>query len=377
MAVGEQQSGELTSDGGSTDAVLDKAARENFPVAPFFLPPAMREGLMAVYGFARLVDDAGDGDLPDPRGTAALLGVEYVPAEAGSEADTAFRLALLDALDADVDAAFEAVLGAAGPPGRPGQPQGPRHPLIAALVPVIDRHGLTVEPFRGLIAANRMDQHVSRYETFDDLMAYCELSANPVGRLVLQLAGLATPERVRWSDAVCSALQVVEHLQDVAEDRARGRVYLPAQDMKRFGVTEADLDAAHAGTALRGLVLFESERARALLDEGAPLLTSVGGRLRVLLTGFSAGGYAALGAIAAASYDVLAGAPKAGKGRLAREAAAGLLLGGRRGRVALRQSGTLRTPGTPGSGPGGGTVRAGGTGATRGSDRGSRSKGMR
>ena len=329
MAVREQQSGELMSDGGSSGAVLDKAARENFPVAPFFLPPAMREGLMAVYGFARLVDDAGDGDLPDPRGTAELLGVEAPlssvggEAEAGSETDTSFRLALLDALDADVDAAFEAVLDGS---------RRPRHPLIAALVPVIARHGLTVEPFRGLIEANRVDQRVSRYETFDDLMAYCELSANPVGRLVLQLAGLATPERVVWSDAVCSALQVVEHLQDVAEDRSRGRIYLPAQDMKRFGVTEADLDAAHAGTTLRGLVLFESERARALLDEGAPLIASVGGRLRVLLTGFSAGGYAALGAIAAAQYDVLAGAPKAGKGRLAREAALGLALGGRRGR---------------------------------------------
>ncbi|WP_236653428.1 squalene synthase HpnC [Streptacidiphilus melanogenes] len=323
MAVREQQSGELMSDGGSSGAVLDKAARENFPVAPFFLPPAMRAGLMAVYGFARLVDDAGDGDLPDPRGTAELLGVEPVEAQAGSEEDTAFRLALLDALDADVDAAFEAVLGTPGA-------RGPRHPLIAALVPVIARHGLTVEPFRGLIEANRMDQRVSRYETFDDLMAYCELSANPVGRLVLQLAGLATPERVRWSDAVCSALQVVEHLQDVAEDRARDRVYLPAQDMRRFGVTERDLDAARAGTPLRGLVLFESERARALLDEGSPLLDSVGGRLRVLLTGFSAGGYAALGAISAAGYDVLAGAPKAGKGRLAREAAVALALGGRR-----------------------------------------------
>jgi squalene synthase HpnC len=327
--VREQQSGELVSDDGrSSGAVLDKAARENFPVAPFFLPPAMREGLMAVYGFARLVDDAGDGDLPDPRGTAGLLGVEYVDAEAGSEAtgsheEGAFRLALLDALDADVDAAFEAVLGTPGV-------SGPRHPLVAALVPVIERHGLTVEPFRSLIEANRMDQRVSRYETFDDLMAYCELSANPVGRLVLELAGLATPERVRWSDAVCSALQVVEHLQDVAEDRARGRVYLPAQDMKRFGVSESDLDAATAGTPLRGLVLFESERARALLDEGSPLLASVGGRLRVLLSGFSAGGYAALGAIAAAGYDVLAGAPKAGKGRLAREAALALVLGGRR-----------------------------------------------
>ncbi|MBF9070120.1 squalene synthase HpnC [Streptacidiphilus fuscans] len=318
-----QQSGEHTSEEsagetrfGSSTAVLDKATRENFPVAPFFLPPYMRQGLMAVYGFARLVDDSGDGDLPDPRGTAELLGVDWQQ-ERDEAAETAFRLALLDALDADVDAAFERVLR--------GRGEGPRHPLIAALVPVIDEHGLTVEPFRGLIEANRVDQRVATYQTFDDLMGYCELSANPVGRLVLQLAHLATPERVRWSDAVCSALQVVEHLQDVAEDRARGRVYLPQQDMKRFGVTERELDASHAGTALRGLVLFEAERARALLDEGAPLIGSVSGRLRVLLAGFSAGGYAALGAVAAAGYDVLAGAPKAGKGRLATEAVRALL----------------------------------------------------
>ncbi|MFC5910223.1 squalene synthase HpnC [Streptacidiphilus monticola] len=297
----EQQSG----------AVLEKATRENFPVAPFFLPPDMRAGLMAVYGFARLVDDAGDGDLPDPGGTARLLGVEPGP-------DTVeHRLALLDALEAETDRAFATALR------RPGA-EAPRHPLLAALVPAIERHGLTPEPFRGLIEANRVDQRTDRYQTFDDLLGYCELSANPVGRLVLQLAGLATPERIAWSDAICSALQVIEHLQDVAEDRARGRIYLPQQDLKRFGVAESELDEPRAGTALRGLVFFESQRARALLDQGAPLLSSVHGRLRLLLTGFSAGGYAQLDAIEAAGYDVLAASPKAGKGLLARQAATGL-----------------------------------------------------
>jgi squalene synthase HpnC len=304
-------------------AVLDKADRENFPVAPFFMPPAMRTGLMAVYGFARLVDDAGDGDLADPAGTAATLGLDLPapdPAETGEKTGTEFRLALLDGLEADVDRVFETVLGASGA-------EAPRHPLLAALVPVVDAHGLTPDPFRALIQANRVDQVTTRYADFDALLGYCELSANPVGLLVLQLAGLATPERVRRSDAICSALQVVEHLQDVAEDRANGRIYLPGEDLERFGVAETDLDAPHAGPALRSLVAYEAQRARDLLDEGAPLVGSVGGRLRLLLAGFAAGGYAALDAVAAVDNDVLAGAPKPRKSRLLREVAATLVRG--------------------------------------------------
>ena len=304
QATGEQAGSEQAS-----AVVLDKAARENFPVAPFFMPAAMRAGLMAVYGFARLVDDAGDGDLEDPEATAAVLGA----ADAGA-------LALLDALEADLDRVFETVLGTPGA-------EPPRHPLLADLVPVADRHALTPEPFRALIQANRVDQTTTRYPDIDALMGYCELSANPVGLMVLQLAGLATPERVRQSDAVCSALQIIEHLQDVAEDRARDRIYLPAADMAAFKVAEADLDAEHAGPALRALVGFEAQRARVLLDQGAPLVGTVGGRLRLLLAGFAAGGYAALDAIAAADNDVLAGAPKPRKSRLLREAAATLVRG--------------------------------------------------
>ncbi|MHA6758999.1 squalene synthase HpnC [Streptacidiphilus sp. PAMC 29251] len=301
-------------------AVLDKADRENFPVAPFFMPPVMRTGLMAVYGFARLVDDAGDGDLADPADTAATLGLAPVPAPADAAAETAFRLALLDGLEADLDRVFETVLGSPG--ARP-----PRHPLLAALVPVVDAHGLTPEPFRALIQANRVDQVTTRYADFDALLGYCELSANPVGLLVLQLAGLATPERIRRSDAICSALQVVEHLQDVAEDRGNGRIYLPLADLERFGVAESDLDAPHAGPALRALIGYEAQRARELLDQGAPLVGSVGGRLRLLLAGFAAGGYAALDAVAAVDNDVLAGAPKPRKSRLLREVAATLVRG--------------------------------------------------
>ncbi|WP_327683041.1 squalene synthase HpnC [Kitasatospora sp. NBC_00458] len=301
-------------------ATLDKASAENFPVAPFFLPAAWRDDLMAVYGFARLVDDSGDGDLADPAGTAALLGVAGPPpavtrsAQPGP-AETAFRLALLDGLEHDLDRAFESAL-------HPRTAEAPRHPLMRSLVPLLDRHGLTPEPFRRLIEANRVDQTTARYARYEDLADYCTLSADPVGRLVLAIAGVSTPERIALSDAVCTALQIVEHLQDVAEDLARGRIYLPAEDLDRFGVTEADLAAPSAGGPVRELIAFEAERARTLLDRGAPLVGTVRGRLRLLLAGFTAGGYAALAAVEAAGYDVLAQQAKPDKRRLAAKAAA-------------------------------------------------------
>ncbi|MFI8521032.1 squalene synthase HpnC [Streptomyces sp. NPDC085481] len=288
---------------------LGKAADENFPVAPFFLPRAWRDDLMAVYGFARLVDDIGDGDLAPGGADARHLGV---PPEHADD-----RLLLLDAFEADLRRVFDPADGAPG------------HPLLRALGPTVARCGLTPEPFLGLIAANRQDQLVGRYETYDDLAAYCELSANPVGRLVLALTGTATPERIRRSDEICTALQIVEHLQDVAEDLGRDRIYLPAEDMKRFHVTEDELARPTAGASVRALIAFEADRARSLLDAGAPLVGSVRGRLRLLLAGFTAGGYAALDAIAAAGFDVLSGPPKAAKPSLMRRAG-GVLLAARR-----------------------------------------------
>jgi squalene synthase HpnC len=278
---------------------LDKAAGENFPVAPFFLPRAWRTDLMAIYGFARLVDDIGDGDLAPGGADARALGVP--PEQAGD------RLLMLDAFEADLRRVFDGA---------------PRHPLMRRLQPTVRRHSLTPEPFLGLVAANRQDQLVGRYETYDDLLAYCELSANPVGRLVLAVTGTSTPERIRRSDAVCTALQIVEHLQDVAEDLRRDRVYLPAEDMKRFRVRESDLAAPSAGASVRALIAFETGRAAGLLNEGSPLVGSVNGRLKLLLAGFVAGGRAAVRAITAADYDVLPGPPKPGKVRLLREAGA-------------------------------------------------------
>ncbi|MFD7060687.1 squalene synthase HpnC [Streptomyces sp. NPDC059906] len=282
---------------------LAKAADENFPVAPFFLPRAWRTDLMAVYGFARLVDDIGDGDLAPGGADARLLGVP------DDRADD--RLLMLDAFEADLRRVFD---------GSDGSDGAPRHPLLRRLLPTVRRRALTPEPFLGLIAANRQDQLVARYETYDDLLAYCELSANPVGRLVLAVTGTSTPERIRRSDEICTALQIVEHLQDVAEDLQRDRVYLPAEDMKRFHVQETDLAAPSANASVRALIAYEAARARDLLNEGAPLVGSVHGRLRLLLAGFVAGGRAALNAIAAADHDVLPGPPKSGKVHLLREA---------------------------------------------------------
>ncbi|MGW1074710.1 squalene synthase HpnC [Streptomyces sp. NPDC002537] len=284
--------------------MLDKAAHENFPVAPFFVPRAWRDDLMAVYGYARLVDDIGDGDLAPGGRDAELLGLDR------EQSDD--RLAMLDAFEADLRRVFDT------------SGTGPRHPLLLRLRPTVRRCGLTPEPFLGLIEANRQDQRVRRYATYQDLLAYCELSANPVGRLVLGITGTASPERIRRSDAVCTALQIVEHLQDVAEDLGRDRVYLPAEDMKRFHVSESDLTRPTSGASLRALVAYEAERAGELLNEGTPLVGSVHGRLKLLLAGFVGGGRAALGAVAAAGYDVLPGPPKPTKLSMLREVGATL-----------------------------------------------------
>jgi squalene synthase HpnC len=268
------------------DAVLAKAAHENFPVGPAFLPSSLRHDLMAIYGFARFVDDIGD--------------------ETAASADE--RLQMLDAVDAEVSGLF------AGRQPTMAPLQALRGPVEAGRFPE--------EPLRRLIEANRLDQRVSSYETFDDLRHYCTLSADPVGRLVLAAIGAATPDRMELSDRVCTGLQLVEHWQDVAEDHGRGRVYLPQEDLRRFGVTDADLAAAHAGPALQSLLAFECARAHELLDAGVPLVRSIKGRARLAIAGFVAGGRAALQAIAAVDFDVLPAAPKPTSRRLVREAVA-------------------------------------------------------
>ena len=258
-------------------AVMARAEGENFPVASRLLGRSVRTHLLAVYGFARLVDELGDSFAGD-------------------------RLAALDWLEGDLDRAYR------------GEAE---HPLSRRLQSTLRECDLPREPFVRLIEANRVDQRVSRYETWEQLRGYCRLSANPVGELVLGVFGQATPARVAHSDEICTALQLIEHCQDVAEDLARGRrVYLPAEDLARFGCTIADLSDRHAGGPLRDTLAFECSRAGELLARGAPLIGELRGvRTRLSVAAFVAGGRAALEAIVRADYDVLAGPPRAGAAR--------------------------------------------------------------
>jgi squalene synthase HpnC len=187
------------------------------------------------------------------------------------------------------------------------------HPLCRRLQATVRECALAREPFLRLIEANRVDQHLQRYETWEQLRDYCALSADPVGELVLGVFGVGTPRLIALSDSICTALQLTEHCQDVAEDFAHGRIYLPAEDLRRFGASEAELDAEHAGAALREVLAFEVARARRLLGDGAPLIDELSGRARLAVAAYVAGGHAALDAIERAGYDVLAGAPRAGR----------------------------------------------------------------
>ncbi len=274
-----------------TLAAAAKASAENFPVAMRVLPGRYRRRLMALYGFARLTDDIGD-EIP-PEG----------------------RLRLLDELEADVGRIYDSGSG------------GPRLAALRDLAVTVAECGLPAQPLLDLIQANRQDQIVTRYETFEDLVGYCRLSANPVGLAVLYIFGVASPERERLSDSICTALQLVEHWQDVAEDLGHGRIYLPRRDMERFGVTEDDLAAPVTGPRVRALIGYESARASALLDEGAPLIGTLRGAARLAVAGYVAGGRAALSAIEGCGHDVLRVTPRPDKRETAGKALRAYLRG--------------------------------------------------
>ena len=182
------------------------------------------------------------------------------------------------------------------------------HPVFQRLTPLIRDLDLSLEPFRNLIEANRVDQVVTRYENFEDLVGYCMLSAAPVGRLVLAVFQVSTPERTDWSDQVCIALQVVEHLQDVGEDARRGRIYLPLDDLASSVVAEEELLLPTTSAALRRVVAKETLRTRGSWTPAISLAASLPIRARLAVTGFVGGGLAATDAIERANYDVLGGA---------------------------------------------------------------------
>ena len=266
-----------------------QASSENFPVALRILPARHRRHLMALYGFARLTDDIGD---------------EVSPEE---------RLRLLDELEADVDRIYDGGT--------------PRLAAMRELAATVAECHVPAQPLRDLVQANRQDQLVARYETFEDLVGYCRLSANPIGRVVLHIFGAASPAREQLSDSICTALQLAEHWQDVAEDLGKGRIYLPRADREKFGVSEQDLAAPTTGPRVRALVAYEVARASALLDEGAPLVGTLRGFGRLAVAGYLAGGRAALAAITASGHDVLAVTPHPDKRLTARLAIQAYLRG--------------------------------------------------
>jgi squalene synthase HpnC len=254
------------------DAELrEKERAENFPVALRILPRRYQLHLRALYDVSRVIDDLGD--------------------EASGD-----RTELLMAFRSDLDGIWV---------GRP-----PSSPVLRRLAATVRACQLDREPFDRLVAANLQDQVVTRYATYADLVHYCTLSADPVGRVVLKIFNSSTPRDVELSDRICTALQLVEHWQDVAEDRRAGRIYLPQEDLEAHGVAETDLDRAVATPAVRQLIAFETHRAADLLDSGAPLVARLRGWARLAVGGYVAGGRAAIDAIKRTDHDVLSSTPR-------------------------------------------------------------------
>jgi len=264
---------------------------ENFHVATWFLPEALRPHFHAIYAYCRISDDLGD--------------------EVGGAGEA---LALLDVWGDELDACYE---------GRA------RHPVFVALASTIDECSIPKQPFEDLLIAFRHDQMVKRYETIDDVMEYCQYSANPVGRLVLYACGEADEEKFKLSDATCSALQLANFWQDVREDWLRGRVYLPQKDMEFFHVSDRTIEEGIATPEFRGLLRTEVSYAQELFEQGLPLIGVVNRDLAVDLDLFSRGGMEILRAIEQRDYDVLSARPsisKTAKAGLAMRAAAAKLL---------------------------------------------------
>ena len=226
---------------------------ENFPVASVLVPRRLRPAVAAIYGFARTADDfADEGQVPPEERLRRLDG---------------YRDALRRLAD--------------------GQPA--TDPVFVRLGAAVRAHALPLQPFHDLLDAFSQDVVKHRYAGFEELLDYCRRSANPVGLLMLHLFDAATPQNVRWSDAVCSGLQLVNFWQDVAVDWRKDRVYLPQDSMARFGVSEAHIAEARVDDAWRALLAFEVSRARTMLESGAPLARAVGGRfgfeLRMVVQG--------------------------------------------------------------------------------------------
>ncbi len=274
-------------------ARLARTHYENFSVATWFLPKNLRQDFFNVYAYCRISDDLGD--------------------EVG---DAAASLALLDQWQAELDACYSGT---------------PRHPVFVALAETVRKFEIPRHEFSDLLIAFRQDQTITRFETFDDVLAYCRYSANPVGHLVLYLCGYKDAERQQLSDYTCTALQLANFWQDVTVDYAKGRVYLPLEDLRRYSVTEDDIAQNRNTPAFREMLRFEVERARAWFDRGLPLIGKVRKDLAIDLDLFSRGGQEILSAIERQDFAVLGRRPAISRMRklsLVARAALGKLMGG-------------------------------------------------
>jgi squalene synthase HpnC len=277
---------------------------ENFSVATWFLPKHLHQHFFNVYAYCRISDDLGD-----------------------EVRDTQVSLALLDRWEQELDATYYTLEGKINAIGA-------RHPVFVALADTIGTFAIPKHEFSDLLTAFRQDQTVPRYETFDDLLGYCKNSANPVGHLVLYLCKYKDEERQRLSDHTCTALQLANFCQDVSVDWKKGRIYLPLEDLRRFGVSEDQIAEGRFNSQFRDLVRFEVERARQWFDLGLPLIKIVNRSLALDLELFSRGGLAILKAIEKQDYDVLLRRPSLSKLRKVELAFRALA-----GRVALGRAG--------------------------------------
>jgi squalene synthase HpnC len=275
-------------------AYCERLARthyENFSVATWFLPKRLRQHFYNVYAYCRISDDLGD--------------------EVGNPQQS---LELLEQWETELNACYM------------GEP---RHPVFVALRDTVKQFGILKHEFSDLLIAFRQDQTVTRFETFNDVLAYCRYSANPVGHLVLYLCGYSDPERQQLSDYTCTALQLANFWQDVYVDYGKGRIYLPLEDLRRFGVTGEDIAHRRATPQFIELMKFEVERAREWFARGLPLVKMVGRDLAIDIELFSRGGQEILNAIERQGFDVLRARPAISKSRklaLVLRATAGKLL---------------------------------------------------
>jgi len=258
-------------------ARLARSHYENFSVASWFLPRRLRQDFFNVYAYCRIADDLGD--------------------EVG---DLKASLQLLDQWQHELDACYEG---------------SPKHPVFVALAETVRKFDIPKHEFSDLLIAFRQDQTVTRFETFNDVLAYCQYSANPVGHLVLYLCGYRDRERQQLSDCTCTALQLANFWQDVSVDYEKDRIYLPLEDLRRFGVTEDDIARKQNTPAFLEMMKFEVERARDWFRQGMPLVGKVDRELAIDLDLFSRGGMEILYAIEKQDFAVLGNRPAISKSR--------------------------------------------------------------